>query len=130
MARPLSPFPESFLRTLPCNRPNSLAHWRRWTRISSSSTDLRFAQGIVVSVPFLKRGERIFAPLLHSSPDIARNCGCLRTALPKSFLFRSRFVGLFSEIKCVVWIDESLVTTSRRLLMVGNRVDRLIQVFL
>src|SRR5439155_38315 len=60
-APPSSPFPGSFLRTLPCKRPKSRAHWRHWTRTSSFSADHRFAQGIVVSAPSLKRGGKIFA---------------------------------------------------------------------
>src|SRR5206468_6441562 len=83
-----SRFPESFLHTLSCNRPKNRVHWRRWTRTSSFSVDLRFDQGIVASVPFLKRGEKICAPLRRSSLDIARNCGCLRSALPKCFYLR------------------------------------------
>src|SRR3954447_26753798 len=85
MAHLSSPFPESFVHTLPCNRPKNRAHWRHWTRTSSFSADHRCDRGIVVSVPFLKRGEKIFAPRRHSSTDIARNCGYLRTVLPKSF---------------------------------------------
>src|SRR5438034_1394805 len=42
MARLSSPFPESFFRTLACNRPKSRAHWRHWTRTSSFSADHRF----------------------------------------------------------------------------------------
>src|SRR5438552_4590419 len=88
MALPLSRYPESFLRTLSCNRPNSRAHWRHWTKTSSFSADHQFAQGIVVSVPSLKRLEKIFAPRRHSSTDIARTCGFLRNVLPKSFCLR------------------------------------------
>src|SRR5439155_26814020 len=80
-----SRFPESFLRTLPCNRPKNRAHWRHWTRTSSFSADHRFARGIVVSVPSLKRVEKIFAPRRRCSRDIARNCGCLQSAPPKFF---------------------------------------------
>src|SRR6266404_1391485 len=85
MARLSSPFPESFLRTLPCNRPRNRAHWRHWTRTSSFSADHRFARGIVVSVPSLKRGGKIFVQRRRFAPDTARNCGCLQSAPPKFF---------------------------------------------
>src|SRR5262249_51142718 len=80
-----SPFPESFLRTPSCNRPNSRVHWRHWTRISSFSAGLRSDQGIAASVLSLKRAERICAPPPRFSPDIARSYECLRSALPKCF---------------------------------------------
>src|SRR5436309_11146667 len=85
MAPPSWRFPESFVRTLACNCPRSRAHWHHWMRTSNSSADHQSAPGTVVSVPSLKRVEKIFALLRHSSTDIARNCGHLRTGLPKSF---------------------------------------------
>src|SRR5436305_3613347 len=85
MARLSSPFSESFLRTLPCNRPKNRARWRHWTRTSSFSADHRFARGSVASVPSLKRGGKIFAQLRRFAPDTVRNCECLRNDLPKFF---------------------------------------------
>src|SRR5205809_4009709 len=88
MARLSLRFPESFLRTFPCNRPKSRAHSRRWTKISSSSADHRFARGNVASVPFLKREGKIFARSHHFSSGIARNCECLRNVPPIFFCLR------------------------------------------
>src|SRR6266550_2429869 len=60
----------------------------RRTKTSNSSADRRFAPGTVASAPFLKREERISAQSHHFSSGIARNSGCLRNALPKSFCLR------------------------------------------
>src|SRR4029077_13272201 len=71
-----------------CNRPNNPVHWRHWPKTSSFSAGRRFDQEIVVSVPFLKRGEKICALLHHSSTGIARSYECLRSDLPKCVCLR------------------------------------------
>src|SRR4030095_3138642 len=94
MARLLWRFLESFLRTLACNRPRNHAHWRHWMRTSNFSADRRFDRENVVSVPFLKRGEKICVPPRRFSPDIARNCECLRNVLPR-FFYPQASAGVF-----------------------------------
>src|SRR4029453_3457014 len=94
MARLLRRFLESFLRTLACNRPRNHAHWRHWMRTSNFSADRRFDREIVVSVPSLKRGEKICLPPRRFSPDIARNCECLQNVLPKCACLRA-LAGVF-----------------------------------
>src|SRR5881392_1031106 len=56
MAHPWSPFPESFVRTLPCNRPKNRARWHHWTRTSNFSAGVRFGREIVGMVDRAERG--------------------------------------------------------------------------
>jgi hypothetical protein len=106
-----SPFPESFLHTLPYSRPKNRAPRRHWTRTSSSSADLRFARGSPFLFVFRNVEKEFLYDYTIPREVLLKIADLFKTMLPTDVVSA---IAVFKLIRAVIPVGQAEIVLCRR----------------